>query len=537
MVEILCPNGRRFKVKTLPGMTIMDILNEACTKSGFDSNTFDLRHLKKILNVTSMVRFLNLANNAKLEMVKLEMPRKVMDPTIALQIENGSRLTHQFPVKTTLYDVVNYFQNDSKEELFKPGITCVYMRNEYKSEKTLKETSLEAIGITNGRAALRLYYRQDVDIVELTQTQSITANTKNIVVVTDPIAEPIVKKVKLTDSPNKTEKVVDNNLSSPVVNGGEMHFPGPSKQILPENASFGTSSIFTDDKLLQSPKNNMKAPIENKPSNEFANFKFPVKSSTQTLEEQYEIDPLALRQEVLLAMPCERHATIFKLPQHGDEDTTLTGDKGQLDDDFYDVTVEDLRKRMQVLTSAKKTNEDTMMMTKAMKERKEIERAAVFQKVVLRFLLPDKCHVIQGLFRPLETVKVLNDFVRSYIKQEMKSFTLFTTPPKLILKDQNQTLFKAKLCPGANIYISSSNDGILSEKYSDNIQSMEVAQEVLDKYFYTKQSTTSSKTTTTKATTTTKTSYKPPTQRNDDKIENKYNSKPKNAPKWFKVGK
>ena len=30
-------------------------------------------------------------------------------------------------------------------------------------------------------------------------------------------------------------------------------------------------------------------------------------------------------------MPCERHATIFKLPQHGDEDTTLTGDKGQLD--------------------------------------------------------------------------------------------------------------------------------------------------------------------------------------------------------------
>lgn len=90
---------------------------------------------------------------------------------------------------------------------------------------------------------------------------------------TDPIAEPIVKKVKLTDSPNKTEKVVDNNLSSPVVNGGEMHFPGPLKQILPENASFGTSSIFTDDKLLQSPKNNIKAPIENKPSNEFANFK------------------------------------------------------------------------------------------------------------------------------------------------------------------------------------------------------------------------------------------------------------------------
>ena len=35
-----------------------------------------------------------------------------MDPTIALQLEDGSRLTHQFPVKTTLYDVVNYFQKD-----------------------------------------------------------------------------------------------------------------------------------------------------------------------------------------------------------------------------------------------------------------------------------------------------------------------------------------------------------------------------------------------------------------------------------------
>ena len=33
----------------------------------------------------------------------------------------------------------------------------------------------------------------------------------------------------------------------------------------------------------------------------------------------------------------------------------------------------------------RKTNEDTIMMTKAMRERKEIERAAVFQKVFFLF--------------------------------------------------------------------------------------------------------------------------------------------------------
>lgn len=91
--------------------------------------------------------------------------------------------------------------------------------------------------------------------------------------------EPIEKKVKLTESPKKTKNIKQgtDNISSTslssVINGDEIHFPGPSKQILPEDASFGSSSIFTDDRIQQSPKNNIEAPIENKVSNEFANFK------------------------------------------------------------------------------------------------------------------------------------------------------------------------------------------------------------------------------------------------------------------------
>ena len=107
----------------------------------------------------------------------------------------------------------------------------------------------------------------------------IVDNSKANVTGTDSTVEPIEKKVKLTESLNKMEnckQTVDNNLPNTKMNDNELHFPGPSKQILPENASFGTSSIFTEDNRKQTPENDIEAPVLNKVSNEFANFKvFP----------------------------------------------------------------------------------------------------------------------------------------------------------------------------------------------------------------------------------------------------------------------
>ena len=50
--------------------------------------------------------------NAQLELKKLDVPRKVSDVIIVLQLEDGSRLPQQtFKPITNLIDLVNVFKN------------------------------------------------------------------------------------------------------------------------------------------------------------------------------------------------------------------------------------------------------------------------------------------------------------------------------------------------------------------------------------------------------------------------------------------
>ena len=51
--------------------------------------------------------------NAQLELKKLDVPRKVSDVIIVLQLEDGSRLPQQsFKPDTALFDLVKAFKND-----------------------------------------------------------------------------------------------------------------------------------------------------------------------------------------------------------------------------------------------------------------------------------------------------------------------------------------------------------------------------------------------------------------------------------------
>lgn len=91
VVTVLTPNGRRQSVKVPPNKTVLQvcpsavitpqrqvnimeiqkILDEVCQKHNFQSSEYDLRHHKRILDLSLMFRFTGLPNNAQLEMVKV----------------------------------------------------------------------------------------------------------------------------------------------------------------------------------------------------------------------------------------------------------------------------------------------------------------------------------------------------------------------------------------------------------------------------------------------------------------------------------
>ncbi|TDH15837.1 hypothetical protein EPR50_G00013780 [Perca flavescens] len=148
--------------------------------------------------------------------------------------------------------------------------------------------------------------------------------------------------------------------------------------------------------------------------------------------------------------PVERELLIY----HLDAMSCHSEDHRDLPDEFFEVTMDDVRKRFAQLKSERKLLEEAPLMTKSLRETQVKEKMKRYPKVVLRVQFPDR-HVLQGFFRPLETVAAVRHFVRSHLEDPQLSFYLFITPPKTILDDPSATLFQADLFPGALVYFGS----------------------------------------------------------------------------------
>lgn len=70
-------------------------------------------HGRKTLDVTLSVRFANLPNNCKLELVKSEKSRVEQEVVIALQLENGERLQGSFSPTISLWELLLHWETSS----------------------------------------------------------------------------------------------------------------------------------------------------------------------------------------------------------------------------------------------------------------------------------------------------------------------------------------------------------------------------------------------------------------------------------------
>ncbi|GAA6100779.1 tether containing UBX domain for GLUT4 [Tachysurus ichikawai] len=98
--------------------------------------------------------------------------------------------------------------------------------------------------------------------------------------------------------------------------------------------------------------------------------------------------------------------------------------------------------------------EEAPLMTQSLREALKKEKINRYPKVVLRVQFPDR-RVLQGFFRPLETVALLKQFVRTHLQDPDLPFYLFIAPPKTKLDDPSITLFQANLFPAALVYFGS----------------------------------------------------------------------------------
>lgn len=126
-----------------------------CEKYKFDPNEYDLKHHKRILDLTTSYRFSGLPNNAQLEMVEAQKKRQDAEVELLVQLGDGARLEGQFKPNVTLQSIV---QQLCPNELTGEDLFAIYMRTEVASDK-LETTSLKDLGLISGRAIVRLVHR------------------------------------------------------------------------------------------------------------------------------------------------------------------------------------------------------------------------------------------------------------------------------------------------------------------------------------------------------------------------------------------
>ncbi|KAL8151008.1 hypothetical protein V2J09_020816, partial [Rumex salicifolius] len=116
-------------------------------------------------------------------------------------------------------------------------------------------------------------------------------------------------------------------------------------------------------------------------------------------------------------------------------------------DDFYEFKPEDYYR----LLATKK--EDKYLKTRKIRDAEVAARRSRYTKAVIRVRFPDN-HTFEATFHPSETIQNLVDLLKKVVACPDLPFYLYTTPPKMQIKDMTQDLFSAGFVPGAIVYFS-----------------------------------------------------------------------------------
>ncbi|XP_072382580.1 tether containing UBX domain for GLUT4 [Diabrotica undecimpunctata] len=465
-VCVLALNGRRQTVKCTPNTTILQILEEVCKKQNLKPEDYDLKHHNKILDTTSTFRFSGLPNNAQLELVGATKARLETEVTLAVNLENGSRLIGNFNPSETLINILTKICPDCLGDNKSPVV--IYTRREMYGQE-LKSVTLKSLGLTGGRAMIRVI---DKDPEDLKQQANVAAPLPSKPVEEKPYirkyqpSEPNVESINNQDNPDKPD----------------VQLPNVEKVQKKQNMD-----------LIQLAR-------EKRKSNEFppklveGHKDVPQKqskvSSTQHKgyicgKQEMEVDECSPKCMEECNEDCDdikedfvflgaRNAMLFS------QETASAVPSEELPDDFYDLTIDDARKLIRDVKRKRHDLENGPLLTSALRRledsKRQLRNIAVYKKAIIRVQFPDRV-VLQGTFATSDSIKDVIHFVREYLEDKSLNFYVYSTPPKYILAE-DQNLLELGFVPGALIHFGTdqnSGESFLRRDLKDKFTSNSVA--------------------------------------------------------------
>ncbi|EFA01451.2 tether containing UBX domain for GLUT4 [Tribolium castaneum] len=426
-VSVLAPNGRRQTVKCTANTTIMQIIEEVCRKQGFKPEDYDIKHHNKVLDTTISFRFSGLPNNAQLELATATKARTDSEVILAINSESGDRVMGNFQPDDTLWSVLTKLCPSIKPD---DNPVLVYMRNEIYGDN-LQKATLRSLGLRGGRAMMRLMYRRP-DELKVQANVSAPLPTK-------PVEEkPFHRTLKTEAEYSKTTDVKPLQKKTEVdllkLAREKRKLSSPSKTPETETHSPKTKpKVESDDEKMDVdlPEN-----IANYPKEPVTN------PSSSQLEDDF----------VFLG---ERKAMLFSL------ESARSLPAEDLPDDFFELTIDDAKKILGDIRRKRNEMDNANLMTSAMRNleesKKQLRQLRKYKQSVIRVQFPDRS-ILQGSFKPSETVKDIKDFVTSFLEDPNSDFHLYTTPPKNVLSDESK-LVEIGCVPGALLHLGANGDG------------------------------------------------------------------------------
>jgi len=492
-VVVLLPQGKRQVVKTTPAMSLKAVVNTVCEKHGIsDSSGYALTNGRNILDLSLSIRFANLVQGAKLELIKVaSSSSKPAIISIALQLEDGGRLMDKFPNSITLWEILKHFeirsngslnltmreddprkhQNKLKRLIFRdkpyylvPAI--LVFEKEYTTVMQLKQTTLADVGLSSGNALVRVIFKlSDKTLEEMLPDINMPIPEKNPLPAISSKQQNDTNEVKVSSSP------ADNSSSN-----------APSQSNQDENRNLGnknegdaislTSGIpsETDHSSVEKPiereqavtRGPSESAMSTRPQSQDNSCMTPEPPSTypftsrmsaandsstvrqsntskSTPKQESPQESYQLSRDVKLLMPPPENAESFL-------------SRIYFPPEFYELSSEEIKAHLKSIQHRKKREENAPLKTSAMRQKEEKELMNKHPKTMIRIKFPDR-YQLQIVFWTTETIQTLYEILNSHLQTE-KDFYLYTTPPLRKLSDLSQTFWNAKLTPASVVYIS-----------------------------------------------------------------------------------
>uniref|UniRef100_G3R7G0 ASPSCR1 tether for SLC2A4, UBX domain containing n=1 Tax=Gorilla gorilla gorilla TaxID=9595 RepID=G3R7G0_GORGO len=385
------------------------VLEDTCRRQDFNPCEYDLKNRKREGPGGRLVR-------------------------IALQLDDGSRLQDSFCSGQTLWELLSHFAQ-TRECLQHPGgatPVCVYTRDEVTGEAALRGTTLQSLGLTGGSATIRFVMKRYDPVGKTPGSLGSSASAGQAAARAPlPLESGELSRGDLsrredadTSGPccEHTQEKQSTRAPAPApfvpFSGGGQRLGGPPGPTRPL-----TSSSAKLPKSLSSPGGPSK-PKKSKSGQD----------PQQEQQQERERDPQQEQDRTLCLQPLDREP-VDREPVvcHPDLEERLQAWPAELPDEFFELTVDDVRRRLAQLKSERKRLEEAPLVTKAFREAQIKEKLERYPKVCRR----DSCLCVFS-----SAVGDLRDFVRSHLGNPKLSFYLFITPPKTVLDDHTQTLFQ-----------------------------------------------------------------------------------------------